>query len=724
MGEIFRRPIPPQPFAFTGERLTTDYGGQTEIEHLHRYMLAREWCRDKDILDVASGEGYGTALLAQVAQNAIGVEISPEAVEHANGAYGRENLEYLQGDARKLPLPDASRDIVISFETIEHFAEQEAFLEEVKRVLRPGGLFVVSSPDRDNYSPADTPANPYHVKELTGAEFEGLLRSKFAYLSMVLQRPVFGSVLLPAAVGEAVPLCFERRGDEYFEASAGLARPQYFIAFASDAPPPALPASVYVDTGRLGMMNPVQADAALRAALAELTPVRQAHADELALRQQFQERCTALTNELGVCGSDLTGARSAIETLSQVHADELALRQQFQERCSTLTAELDVCRSSLASAQSTLEPVRESHANELALRQQFQERCSTLTAELEVCRADLAGARGALEPLRQVHADEHALRRQFQERCSALTAELEVCRVDLAGAQGALEPLRQVHADEHALRQQFQERCSALTADLAGAQSALEALHEVHADELALRQQFQERCSTLTNELEACRAELQAARGEAKGLLAANERTEQACHAFRDEARLARQRTAEAQELVAQRDQACHALRDEVRLVQQRLVEAQELVAQREQDCDALRDEVRLEQQRTAEARELIAQREQDCDALRDEVRLEQQRTAEAQELVTQRENELRDYTQRVKREIEDSHALAALKEGELKDEIRDLAGQLGDLNGRFADLEAVAQQTEARLLNTLASHSWRVTKPVRWLSRLVYHRP
>jgi ubiquinone/menaquinone biosynthesis C-methylase UbiE len=148
MGEIIPRPIPPTPLPFTGERLTSDYGGQTEIEHLHRYLLARGWCRGKDVLDVASGEGYGTAMLAQVARSAVGVELAGEAVQHAAAAYARDNLRYMQGDARDIPLPDAACDVVVSFETIEHFQEQQRFLNEVRRVLRPGG-----TADREHAGP-------------------------------------------------------------------------------------------------------------------------------------------------------------------------------------------------------------------------------------------------------------------------------------------------------------------------------------------------------------------------------------------------------------------------------------------------------------------------------------------------------------------------------------------------------------------------------------------
>src|SRR5689334_1946598 len=139
MGEIFARERPSNSLAFSGERMTSAAAGQIEIEHFHRYFLARQLCRGKDVIDVASGEGYGAALLSQVARSVVGVELSLEAVAHASAAYGRRNVAFLAADARAMPLADASIDVVVSFETIEHFWEQETFLTEVKRVLRPGG---------------------------------------------------------------------------------------------------------------------------------------------------------------------------------------------------------------------------------------------------------------------------------------------------------------------------------------------------------------------------------------------------------------------------------------------------------------------------------------------------------------------------------------------------------------------------------------------------------
>jgi len=83
MGEIFKRPLPPTPFPFTGERLTSAVTGEIESEHLHRYLYAHELCRGRDVLDVACREGYGSALLAQVANSVLGVDIAQDIIVHA-----------------------------------------------------------------------------------------------------------------------------------------------------------------------------------------------------------------------------------------------------------------------------------------------------------------------------------------------------------------------------------------------------------------------------------------------------------------------------------------------------------------------------------------------------------------------------------------------------------------------------------------------------------------
>src|SRR5438132_73020 len=83
----------------TGERLVTGTGRLHDVvvEHLHRYALASMLCKNKSVLDVASGEGYGSNLLAMTAKSVVGVDISPEAVTHATAKYNRPNLRFLSG---------------------------------------------------------------------------------------------------------------------------------------------------------------------------------------------------------------------------------------------------------------------------------------------------------------------------------------------------------------------------------------------------------------------------------------------------------------------------------------------------------------------------------------------------------------------------------------------------------------------------------------------------
>lgn len=253
MGEIFQWEHPAKELPFTGERFTSETAGQIQIEHFHRYFLARDFSRNKDVLDIACGEGYGAALIAQVANFVTGIEIDADTVIHASQVYSRSNLRFIRADARAIPLAAASVDVVISFETIEHLHNQEVFIAEVRRVLRPSGIFVVSTPNRDVYSPSGSPANPYHTNEITIPTLEKMLEGKFEWVKCLLQRPMLGSAVLPAGemaeTGSA--LTFERRGDDHFEGSSDLPRAVYAVAVAAAQPVPLPTVSLYIETSGL-----------------------------------------------------------------------------------------------------------------------------------------------------------------------------------------------------------------------------------------------------------------------------------------------------------------------------------------------------------------------------------------------------------------------------------------------------------------------------------------
>lgn len=155
-------------------------------EHVARYRFAKDFVRGKRTLDIACGEGYGAAGLAKAgASSVVGVDLSPEACEHARRKYG---LDARQGSAEAIPLPDRSVDVVVSFETIEHVENPAKFLDECARVLEADGLLIVSTPNRPVYS-GESPKNPYHQVEFDEREFRDLLGARFRDVRLYTQFP-------------------------------------------------------------------------------------------------------------------------------------------------------------------------------------------------------------------------------------------------------------------------------------------------------------------------------------------------------------------------------------------------------------------------------------------------------------------------------------------------------------------------------------------------------
>lgn len=219
---------------FTGERFLPGTPGEIWIEHWHRYHFAARWAAGKRVLDVACGEGYGTSLLARTAAHVTGVDISPEAIAHAHRAYaGTPNAEFVESSCTRLPLPDASIDLAVSFETLEHIAEQEEFLDELVRVLAPGGLLILSSPNKAEYSDRTGFRNEYHVKELYREELDRLLSARFPALAWFGQRASFYSLLAPDDREPAAGQLVEVSEAQASTPGSRLSCPMYFVVLAS-----------------------------------------------------------------------------------------------------------------------------------------------------------------------------------------------------------------------------------------------------------------------------------------------------------------------------------------------------------------------------------------------------------------------------------------------------------------------------------------------------------
>lgn len=154
--------------------------------HVKRYEFALPWCAGREVLDAGCGVGYGSALLAERAARVLGVDVAEDAIAYARARYRRENLEFRRGDLLALDLPDASCDVVCSFETIEHLPDVDAGLRELVRILRPGGTCILSTPQA--VSTTRSSANPFHEVEFSRNDLERLLRGHFAEVTIYGQR--------------------------------------------------------------------------------------------------------------------------------------------------------------------------------------------------------------------------------------------------------------------------------------------------------------------------------------------------------------------------------------------------------------------------------------------------------------------------------------------------------------------------------------------------------
>lgn len=236
---------------FTGERYVPGTAGEIAHEHWHRYSFARAFVAGLRVLDVACGEGYGSALLADTAAHVTGVDIDARTLAHARATYAtRTNVTFVEGSAASLPIADSSVDVAVSFETIEHLpaADQPRMLAEFARVLRPDGVLIISSPNRPEYSDARNHVNPFHVHELDRAELAELVGCHFPAQRWHRQRRYLGSALWCEQSGGGFEAIV---GDASSAAAAPLPEAMYFVVVAAReaaALPPAFPSlSLFTD---------------------------------------------------------------------------------------------------------------------------------------------------------------------------------------------------------------------------------------------------------------------------------------------------------------------------------------------------------------------------------------------------------------------------------------------------------------------------------------------
>lgn len=241
---------------FDGSRLVPDSCGGTGLftEHLARYRFAARFAPGRRVLDCACGTGYGSRILREAgAREVVGVDLDPRAVEYARSRYAFGGIAFLADDATSLDrIADASIDLYVCLETLEHVSDGAALLRQAVRVLVPDGLFLCSTPNRD----VSRAGNPFHIKEYTHTELQALLSSRFARARILLQRNYLATRIAPPpgeepagapggprkdASGPRPSAAFDEGIEEKIEDAP------YFVALATNGPLP--PAEGRIDLG-------------------------------------------------------------------------------------------------------------------------------------------------------------------------------------------------------------------------------------------------------------------------------------------------------------------------------------------------------------------------------------------------------------------------------------------------------------------------------------------
>lgn len=320
-------PVPRVPLDGNGERYVPELheGTSTAAEHQARYRWASALAEGRAVLDAGCGVGWGTALLLEAdAASVVGLDLSEVALDSARErTAGRATL--VRGDLQAQPFDDDSFDLVVCFEAIEHVEDPERALDELRRVLRPDGVLLISSPNRGVYPTG----NPHHLHEYASAELEATLRARFAVVTAYRQQTHVGSLLTTDA--------------DFATADAGTVLDAELRKTVGGVPGEELYTVVAASDAPLRPLAPI-------AVLTDVADVKGWHETTLAL----ERRALVAEAELSTSESSLGILRFENDkALHRLQAIERS-RREAEERCTELERERDDALGQVAAAAESL----------------------------------------------------------------------------------------------------------------------------------------------------------------------------------------------------------------------------------------------------------------------------------------------------------------------------------------------------------------------------------
>ena len=458
------KPTPVDDLAWTGERLVTTCHRPLVYEHLHRYAVAVGLAHGKRVLDIACGEGYGANLLAFVASQVTGVDLDAGTIAHAQAKYDRPNLDFVEGSCTQIPCADQSIDLVASFETIEHISEHDAFLSEIKRVLAPGGILVISSPHKAEYEKVSQAPNPFHEAELDHEQFVQLITNRFKHCVAAKQRLVVGSWIAPDEPSAQVSTATFRGWFDEIDIESGVHRGIYSIAVCSDQPLPVFNLGMFenlpdsADTWNL--LDTYDTPAQVSARLIDLARTSE---EKAALVLELQAEVGKKAQQLAEFQKELEEQSKHVADLEHQAAQSKTKAAELQRSYARQSQQLERLKSQSELASDRLARAKveflDARWEALTLRGtllrktdsaetpfsrilELENRVETATSERDQLRTMLVSLQTDLEKERLTRQESQTELRAAQEQLEAAQAQLKAVTKDLRSEEKQMDQLR------------------------------------------------------------------------------------------------------------------------------------------------------------------------------------------------------------------------------------------------------------------------------------------
>jgi len=338
---------------FTGERLIPklNVGQAFYYEHLARYFFASQIVRNKTVLDLGCGSGYGSYILKNIGHSnkVSGVDISPDAINYAQENYGK-NIDFQIGNIHHLDnIPDKSIDIAISFEVLEHTDKQDQMLSEIKRVLKNGGTAIISTPNILTYPPG----NEYHLKELSPKDFNLLLKKYFKNFKIYFQNFFFSEEIVNPSFNKPVDVLTSeglfREDSKHLVVKKDIKDSEYLLAVCSDSDLPDL-TNFSVSTDQVNNLSLKQG----------IVPLLQQFSTLNKTISQYQSENSSLTQKITEINKIVSNYQSENQNLTKQIEDINQLVSKYESENQNLTKQIEEVNQQIFIHQNNLKNITSS----------------------------------------------------------------------------------------------------------------------------------------------------------------------------------------------------------------------------------------------------------------------------------------------------------------------------------------------------------------------------